>query len=541
MTRTRIQSTCFLFLLVLILFSGQAEAGKSDERAAIEKEFNLEMRAVRSENMLLPMTYLEVDGETYGYTLSRRFADMATSGAKFRIRDTEVKKNYLAVELESDREIRLTIYLFDVKPKVTKKLARVVFAVMLTDVFEFGESPRVPKVVVNTKSGLAHLGSCNHLPAEANRISFPDDEAALAAGHRLCPACFPKDPPLPITNYMPVRKAALEEARLYEIAFPLVQDQTIQDRVQNLGENLVDHLPFPAKGFPYRFRVVESEVMQGVSYPTGFVYLTDKLYDSVEGEGELAHVLAHEIIHCELHLPPNPQLAQPYYALPETWKAYFEATRWRETEADYLAISTVSRLLPEVDTAAAGVKILSKLQFANEAMPLIQEDDYSTHPAFGSRLMALKSGFFSVEADQFFEARDESGEWVCRLKVLGGGWNDRDEAHVHLLVELSSEARSGFEVEKAGKSTEFDVRSHEGKGKIYFSDGKKKDLLTSQEMVITPGNIGSLVFQVNGAKRENYGKSTAANPKKFDPSEVKGISLKLDQKVKWFAMPGSWF
>jgi len=303
-------SKTFFFAVVILLLSCGSVAwagGPSKDKANDTKDlFNQEMRALSSDNMFLPMSYLEVDGVSYGYYLPRRLIQMAKTGTTFRIRKIKTKKNMLKVELETDRKARLKIHIFDARQKVSATLLDQVFPLMLAEVFEFGTPLQNPRVIVNSGSGLAHLGACNHLPADSLRVSFADDSSAKDAGYRLCPACFPPDPPLPYFNYMPIRTAALATARHYERAFPPVADQNIQDRVQMLGETLIENLPFPEKGFTYRFRVVESEVMQAMSFSTGFIYITDKPLASVEDETELAHVLAHEITHCELHLPPRP-------------------------------------------------------------------------------------------------------------------------------------------------------------------------------------------------------------------------------------------
>ncbi len=207
-----------------------------DQANKTKDQFNEEMRSLRAGNMFLPMSYLEVDGVAYGYYLPRRLIQMAKTGDKFRIRKIKTKDNILNVEVQTNRKARLKIHIFDPEQEVSSTLLDKVFPLVLADVFDFGSPPRFPRVVVNTRSGLAHLGACNHLPADSLRIAFDDDTSAEAAGHRLCPSCFPPDPPLPYFNYMPTRLAALEAARLFERAFPPVADQALQDSVQNLEE-----------------------------------------------------------------------------------------------------------------------------------------------------------------------------------------------------------------------------------------------------------------------------------------------------------------
>ncbi len=537
----RFSQAAFLMILSLLLMDATGTmAGKLSKKIAKETKdlFNEEMRTLRADNMFLPMSYLEVDGTSYGYYLPRRMVQMVKTGEKFKIRKLKIKDNIIKVELETDRDARLKILMFDPEPQVSATLLDQVFPLMLADVFEFGTPPQFPRVVVNTSSGLAHLGACNHLPKESRRLAFADDVAAEAAGHKLCPSCFPPDPPLPYYNYMPIRTAALEATRLYEQAFPPVPDQALQDSVQALGEALIGKLPFVEKGFTYRFRVVESEVMQGQSYPTGFVYLTDKLLAAVEDEGELAHVLAHEIAHCELHLPPNPQIPEPNLMLGELWKDYFHTVRWRETEADLVAISTLSKMYPGKDVAASAINILSKLQFANEAIPLMEGNSYASHPPYGSRLEWLKNGFFPVAATQYFEARDGGGDWVCRVKVLGGGNEDQKTQVILLLVQMSAGASEEMKAESAFVDDEFGVASGGGnQAKIFFSSGKSFELYPRSQNKVYPGEMKILTYEINGMKKMHYGISKPGKPKYHDPTQLDGIELSVPGKVKWHTLP----
>jgi len=523
--------------LILLSPAGafQALAGPSKDLANDTKDlFNEEMRTLRAENMFLPMSYLEVDGVSYGYFLPRLLIHMAHSGTEFRIRKIKTDDNILKVELETDRKARLKIYLFDPEKKVTSTLLDKVFPMMLSDVFNFGTPPDFPRIVVNTSSGLAHLGACNHLPEESLRLSFPNDKAAREAGHRLCPSCFPPDPPLPYSNYMPIRTAALEATRHFERAFPVVDDEALQQRVQKLGETLVKKLPFPEKGFSYRFRVVESEIMQAQSFPTGFVYLTDKLMDAVEDEAELAHILAHEITHCELHLPPNTQIPEPNIIKGDTWAEYYEKLRWHETEADLVAINTLSGLYPGKNSAAAAINILSKLQFANEAIPLMESRTYADHPPYGSRLEWLKNGYFPVSSPDYFEAVEKGGDWVCRARVLGGGVEENNGKVLYLLVQMSAGARKELEAVAKFVDDEFSISDRTAEeGTIVFAGGDDFEMEPRSGEKIKPGNMKILTLDILGLKGEKYGISTTENPISHDPANLKILNFSVPGKVKW--------
>ena len=57
--------------------------------------------------------------------------------------------------------------------------------------------------------------------------------------------------------------------------------------------------PVPQKGYRYRFQVVDSDDVNAMAVPTGYVFMTRGLLESLETENEIAAVLAHKIAHVE--------------------------------------------------------------------------------------------------------------------------------------------------------------------------------------------------------------------------------------------------
>ena len=92
-TRT---SLLFLAVLVPLLVAIPAKARVSDDQAKQFIElFNEQPRAVRAGHELLPVNYVEYEGDSYGFAVSRRLARLAEAGETFRILRLNKKKQYL--------------------------------------------------------------------------------------------------------------------------------------------------------------------------------------------------------------------------------------------------------------------------------------------------------------------------------------------------------------------------------------------------------------------------------------------------------------
>ena len=68
-------------------------------------------------------------------------------------------------------------------------------------------------------------------------------EEAEHAGFRACQVCFAAEQMLPIEGYGPIRRQALEDARLRELAYPPVPDQAVQDRLEKAGLKVLGSIP----------------------------------------------------------------------------------------------------------------------------------------------------------------------------------------------------------------------------------------------------------------------------------------------------------
>lgn len=446
-----------------IVFAGLL-AAPSPSRSGLDKdsvkslvrEFNEQMRSVRPETALLPVSYVEHEGVSYAYHLPRALVRLNDVGESFRIRKVKYKKRFLYLEMESAGAARFRITLFG-EHALEQPVLDAVLPIVLAEVFEFRDRPAIPHLVANTRSGVVHLGGCNHLPPPEDRREYSELEPALRDGRRKCPVCFVTDAPLPIANYGPMRASAVEASRLREIAFPPVEDPEAQAGIRRLGESILAAFPLELMGFDYEFKVLHSELPQAVSFPTGFVYVTDKLLEAVEDSTELKFVLAHEIAHTELYRQPeldpddipSIELILPYL------RGHYASLRGRELGADLVALVTLSRDDSADLVSARAAAALRKLQFLWEALPTYEVHSFATHPSFASRLWFLDPKTFVVsESQRTFCGLNSEGSTLFRARVLGkglAGKPGREGTVVCLLVETSDFAREGI-----------DYRAHQG-------------------------------------------------------------------------------
>lgn len=101
-------------------------------------------------------------------------------------------------------------------------------------------------------------------------------------------------------------KAALSEVEagrkfslIAPAALPLIQDNTVQQYVQKIGQRIVSGLPEPA--FTYRFFVVHDPQLNAFSVPGGYIYIHSGLLLKATSSDELAGVLGHEVAHIQNH------------------------------------------------------------------------------------------------------------------------------------------------------------------------------------------------------------------------------------------------
>jgi hypothetical protein len=103
------------------------------------------------------------------------------------------------------------------------------------------------------------------------------------------------------------RRSAAQIAR----EAPLLRDEELVGYIARLGAKLAAHAP--GEKFPYQFRVVASREVNAFALPGGFIFVNAGTIAAARNEGELAGVVAHEIMHVALRHGTN-QASKAYVA-----------------------------------------------------------------------------------------------------------------------------------------------------------------------------------------------------------------------------------
>lgn len=103
------------------------------------------------------------------------------------------------------------------------------------------------------------------------------------------------------------RESASQIAR----QMPLIDDQQIVGYIRALGAKLIAKAP--GEKFPYTFNVVGAKEVNAFALPGGFIFVNAGTIAAARNEGELAGVMAHEIMHVALRHGTN-QATKAYLA-----------------------------------------------------------------------------------------------------------------------------------------------------------------------------------------------------------------------------------
>lgn len=201
---------------------------------------------------------------------------------------------------------------------------------------------------------------------------------------------------------------ALGEQAAKEIdkTMPVLRDEKINDYIQSLGYKLAQSSISPQ--YPYRFKVINDNVINAFALPGGFIYVHRGLLDKIDNESELAGVLSHEIGHVigrhgakiwsKMILLSGVAIVATE-SIPEKhkkWKAVAEIaggftlfftqlkySRNAEREADFIAV----HLMQEAGYHPDGlITLFEKFKAMNKKEPSRFQTFFSTHPSPSERI-----------------------------------------------------------------------------------------------------------------------------------------------------------
>ena len=153
------------------------------------------------------------------------------------------------------------------------------------------------RYIGNRQSQTLHIRGANHLPDMADRQPFATEPDALASGYTPCGVCFVPTPD--VSDYETERSLAMMSLQQVQSTYSPLVDTELQEYVEGVGERVLDSWPVPLKGYRYRFQVVDSDDVNAFAVPTGYIFMTRGLLQSLESDDEVAAILAHEIAHVE--------------------------------------------------------------------------------------------------------------------------------------------------------------------------------------------------------------------------------------------------
>jgi predicted Zn-dependent protease len=212
-------------------------------------------------------------------------------------------------------------------------------------------------------------------------------------------------------------KMGKQYAQMVDSSSKLVSDPVVAEYVNRLGQNLVRNSDAQV---PFVFKIIDSDVVNAMSLPGGFVYVDTATILAADGEAELAGVMAHEIAHVAARHATR-QMTRSQYAnigtLPLIFMgggigyavraaagigmpmAFMSFQRGFESEADYLGLQYMYKAGYDPQ---AFVSFFEKLQAMEKKKPGTLAKTFASHPQTPDRIAQSQE-----EIEKILPARPE--------------------------------------------------------------------------------------------------------------------------------------
>lgn len=417
--------------LVLVAASG-ASAQRWDD---LEQSLEGRQLVMRPTGEAGRKVYLDI-GIPGAYALHRGDRLFPLRGSEVvTITDADPENDHIELELRSVRLGSGRVDFYGPTPTAGE------FETWLDQIFEVSTpEPSFARFIGNTSSGVVHVHGANHLPGGDEREVFSTEGSAIDAGFNLCGVCFMPAPD--VSDFGTEQSLALfslQEVR--STYYPLV-DVSGQERVERAGAQVLENWPVALKGYRYRFQAVDTDDVNAFAIPTGYVFVTRGLLDSLETDEELEAILAHEIAHVESrHGYRNWRNARNTSAILGIAAAFAGATdsaaddvitlmgtfaanlflagygRDREREADLFAgLYLTDRQFGEEPLASA----FRKLKFAQDRLDPFGDGGgglFASHPELEERIERTSATVTQPFPDtEVFQGFNRSGALVATLR-----------------------------------------------------------------------------------------------------------------------------
>ncbi len=212
-------------------------------------------------------------------------------------------------------------------------------------------------------------------------------------------------------------KMGKQYAQMVDSSSKLISDPVVTEYVNRLGQNLVRNSDAQV---PFTFKIIDSDAVNAMSLPGGFVYVDTATILAADGEAELAGVMAHEIAHVAARHATR-QMTRGNYAnigtLPLIFMgggigyavrsaagigmpmAFMSFQRGFEAEADYLGLQYMYKAGYDPQSF---VSFFEKLQALEKKKPGTLAKTFSSHPQTPDRIAASQE-----EIEKILPARPE--------------------------------------------------------------------------------------------------------------------------------------
>ena len=196
-----------------------------------------------------------------------------------------------------------------------------------------------------------------------------------------------------------------------EKSVKFINDPTVTEYVNRIAQNLVKNSDAKV---PFTIKVIDSDEVNAMALPGGFMYVNSGLILTADDEAEMAGVIAHEIGHVAAHHAVREQTRMNYAQLGTIplifvggWTGYgiYEAaqigipltflqfSRGFEAQADFLGVQYMYRAGYDPQ---AFVTIFEKLENLEKTKPHLISKAFSSHPQTPDRIEATQKEIATI-------------------------------------------------------------------------------------------------------------------------------------------------
>jgi beta-barrel assembly-enhancing protease len=196
-----------------------------------------------------------------------------------------------------------------------------------------------------------------------------------------------------------------------EKSVKFISDPVVNEYVNRIAQNLVKNSDAKV---PFTIKVIDSDEVNAMALPGGFMYVNSGLILTADDEAEMAGVIAHEISHVAAHHAVREQTRMNYAQLGTIplifiggWTGYgiYEAaqigipltflqfSRGFEAQADFLGVQYMYRAGYDPQ---AFVTIFEKLENLEKTKPHLIAKAFSSHPQTPDRIEATQKEIATI-------------------------------------------------------------------------------------------------------------------------------------------------